>query len=171
MKKIVKKIISLSMCICMMMALTVGASAAGPATTWGSPANAVHWRNNGYTNAYMNAFVYTPADVADGTRVTCYAKNNDNTQRFYTQTGYLKNASRTDLVVKQVTIPTDMEPIVVLSSNTSSATYTFESYEDGYKIIDRWGQVLTFSGIVGTSDTVAFSDDIGQNYDAVWSLE
>ena len=170
MKKIVKKIISLSMCICMMMALTVGASAAGPATTWGSPANAVYWENCGYRGAYLNAYANTPSQVTNGTRVTCYTKSSDDTQRFYTQTGYLKNASRTDLVVKEV-VQTSDEVITVLSNNVSGATYTFNSSGSGYKITQSSGYVLTFSGSLNTDETVRFTQDIGQGNYAVWELK
>lgn len=157
MKKKFKKFIALSLCICMMAAMSISASAATNPIMRGSPENAVHWRNMGNTSGYLNAYANTPSDVVNGTKVTQYTYNNDATQKFYTQTGYLKNASRTDLVVKETNDPYSMDQIVTLASNTSGAQLSFNSESNGIVISQAsTGYVLIGNVYNNTSSTVSF---------------
>ena len=173
MKKIVKKIISLSMCICMMMAFTVGASAAGPATTWGSPANARHWFNKSNSKGYMNAYKWTRAEVVEGTKVTSYIYQDDVTQKFYTSSGKIKCAANTSLSIAEVYDDTyHSYAAYLMLTNYGNNSFSIQSYDNGYRIFTSDGQnVLTAIGEMNSSVPLIFAN---KNYeeinDTVWVL-
>lgn len=171
MKKIVKKIISLSMCICMMMALTVGASAAGPATTWGSPENARHWHNA--NKGYMNAYKRTRAEVVAGTKVTAYVYQDDITQKFYTSSGKIKCAANTSLSIAEVYDDNyhDYAAYLMLT-NYGNNSFSIQSYNNGYRIFTSDGQrVLAALGDMNTSVPLIFIDNLYTEIDdTVWVL-
>ena len=171
MKKIVKKIISLSMCICMMMALTVGASAAGPATTWGSPENARHWYNA--NKGYMNAYKWTRAEVVEGTKVTSYIYQDDVTQKFYTSSGKIKCAANTSLSIAEVLDPDyHMYSAYLMLTSYGNNSFSIEPYNNGYRVFTSDRQnVLTAYGAMNSSMPLIFADkDYNIISDTVWVL-
>lgn len=158
MKKLLKRIMALSLCACMMMGAAAPVNAAGPATTYGSPANAVHWLNSGDSRGYMNAYKWTPEEVVAGTKVTNYAYDNSTTQKFYTSSGKIKSAANTNLSIAEVFDSNYGASAYLMLTNYGNNSFSIQAYGNGYRVLTSdGGAVLAAIASMNSSVPLSFA--------------
>lgn len=159
MKKLIKRIITLTLCVCMMIGIITPASARNPnIMPLGSPSDAVHWRSTA-KSGYMNAYVWNPSSVVHNTKVTLWgAYDNSTTQKFYTDNHRLRCAANTSLNVGPLS----------KGSGNFDAYLLLNSYQD--QLLDfipsgSYYKIHTYDGVLalypisspGTSQPLTFS--------------
>lgn len=132
MKKIVKKIISLSMCICMMMAFTVGASAAGSYES-GIHSYYSHLPANSARGLCLN--VYGNETINSGRNVNVYAYENVKAQRWIHKhdSNYYSN-----LYSELVDRWGNEYRLEIYTVNNNADVYISTEYDDDARLMLEW---------------------------------
>ncbi len=144
MKKLLKKVLTISLCACMLVGIAFSASASA-VTPYGKPENGVHWRNKAKSNGYMNCYVWNASEVVEGVKVTLYQYDDSITQKFYTLNKRVKPSANPNLSVAYQLVG-GMPAAMLKPDSYGYNTYDIVPSDGGYKLMLHYNNLMLIAG-------------------------